>query len=129
MSSTLTIILVASGGALGAVLRYLVSSSVQKSFIGTFPYGTLSVNLLGALLMGVLFAYFQHHSSLHDYYKTFLITGLLGAFTTYSTFAMESVLLLQSGEYSKALLSMTLNLLGSILFAALGYITILQLGK
>jgi CrcB protein len=125
----MTITSVASGGAIGALLRYFISGSVQKSFIGNFPYGTLTVNLLGSLFIGILFAYFQHHSTLSTLYKTFFITGVLGAFTTYSTFAMESVLLLQNGAYMKAILSMVLNLFGSILFAAIGYITILQLGK
>ena len=125
----LTIIAVASGGAIGATLRLLISTEVNKSFIHDLPLGTLTVNLVGSLLIGILFAYFHLNTSLSPHLKTFMITGILGALTTYSTFAMESFFLLESGDYMHAFINMSLNLVGTILFAGLGYMTFIHLTK
>ena len=125
----INIIAVASGGAVGATLRMLISSSTNKHFISTIPYGTVLVNLLGSFIIGLLFAYFQLHTQLSPSIKTFLITGLLGALTTYSTFAIESFLMLQAGQYTHAFASMALNLFGSIFLAGLGYLLIIQFSK
>jgi CrcB protein len=125
----LTILAVASGGAIGATLRLLINSMVNKHFTHTFPLGTLTVNLIGSLLIGVLFAYFHLNTTLSPYLKTFLITGILGALTTYSTFAIESFFLLESEHYTQAFANMALNLFGTILFAGIGYITLLHFTK
>ena len=125
----LTIIAVASGGAIGATLRLTISTAVNKSFIHALPLGTLTVNLIGSLLIGILFAYFHLNTSLSPHLKTFMITGILGALTTYSTFAMESFFLLESGDYIHALINMSLNLVGTILFAGLGYMILIHLTK
>jgi len=125
----LTILAVASGGALGATLRMLISGSVNKHIVHTIPFGTLTVNLLGSFTIGVLFAYFHLNTHLSPHLKSFLITGMLGALTTYSTFAIESFFLLESGEYLHAFSSMALNLFGTILFAGLGYLLILHFTK
>jgi len=124
-----TIIAVASGGAIGATSRLLLSTAVNKTFVHTLPFGTLAVNLLGSLLIGILFAYFHLNTSLSPHLKTFLITGILGALTTYSTFAIESFFLLESGHYAHAFANMALNLFGTILFAGLGYMTLLHFTK
>jgi CrcB protein len=122
------IIAVASGGAVGAVLRFVISTTINERLVN-FPYGTLFVNLLGSFIMGLLMAYFQVHIQLSPALKFFLLTGILGALTTYSTFAIESFILLQAGEYTQAFASMALNLLGSIFLAGLGYLLIIQLSK
>lgn len=127
--NTLTILAVASGGAIGATLRLLINTSVNKSFIHALPLGTLTVNLLGSLLIGILFAYFHLNSSLSPHLKTFMITGILGAFTTYSTFAIESFFLLEAGHYGHAFANMALNLFGTILFAGIGYMTLIYFTK
>jgi len=124
-----TIIAVASGGAIGATSRLLLSTAVNKTFIHTLPLGTLAVNLLGSLLIGILFAYFHLNASLSPHLKTFLITGILGALTTYSTFAIESFFLLESGHYAHAFANMALNLFRTILFAGIGYMTLLHFTK
>ena len=129
MTSFLTIISVASGGAIGAVSRLLISGAVNRSFIHTIPLGTLAVNLLGSLLIGILFAYFHIHTTLSPHIKSFMVTGILGALTTYSTFAMESFLLLQAEQYIQSFANMALNLFGTILFAGLGYIIVIQISK
>ena len=125
----LTIIAVASGGAIGATSRLLINTAVNKHFVHALPLGTLAVNFLGSLLIGVLFAYFHLNTSLSPHLKTFMITGILGALTTYSTFAIESFFLLQSGHYIHAFANMALNLFGTIFFAGIGYLTLLHFTK
>ncbi len=127
--NTLTIIAVASGGAIGATLRLLINGTVNKHFVHALPLGTLTVNLIGSLLIGVLFAYFHLNTSLSPHLKTFMVTGILGALTTYSTFAIESFFLLESGHYGHAFANMALNVFGTILFAGLGYLLILNFTK
>ena len=121
-----TIIAVASGGAIGATLRLLINSWTNKNFVHALPLGTLTVNLLGSLLIGMLFAYFHFNTTLSPHIKTFLVTGILGALTTYSTFAIESFFLLDAGHYGQAFANMALNLFGTILFAGIGYILIMS---
>ena len=129
MLNTMTIIAVASGGAIGATLRLLINSAVNKHFIHALPLGTLMVNLLGSFMIGMLFAYFHLNEHISPHMKTFMITGILGALTTYSTFAIESFFLLEAGDYMHAFLNMALNLLGTILLAGIGYTLILNLTK
>jgi len=129
MMNSLTIIAVASGGAVGATLRLLINGIVNKHFVHALPLGTLTVNLFGSLLIGILFAYFHLNSSLSPHLKTFMITGILGALTTYSTFAIESFFLLEAGDYMHAFANMALNLFGTILFAGIGYMTLLHFTK
>jgi len=125
----LTLIAVASGGAIGATLRLLINGAVNRSFIHALPLGTLVVNFLGSFIIGMLFAYFHLNTSLSPHLKTFMITGILGALTTYSTFAIESFFLLESGDYAHAFINMALNLFGTILLAGIGYVLILNLTK
>ena len=124
--SSLTIVAVASGGAIGATLRLLINGWVNKSFVHTLPLGTLTVNLIGSLLIGMLLAYFHFNTTLSPHIKTFMVTGILGALTTYSTFAIESFFLLESGHYGQAFANMALNVFGTILMAGIGYILIMS---
>jgi len=121
MMSLTTIIAVASGGAIGATLRLFINGFTNKHFVHALPLGTLAVNLIG-----MLFAYFHLNTSLSPQLKTFLVTGILGALTTYSTFAIESFFLLQSGHYIHAFANMALNLFGTILLAGIGYFFIMS---
>ena len=127
--NSLTIIAVASGGAIGATLRLFINTVVNKNFVNTLPLGTLAANLIGSLLIGMLFAYFHFNTTLSPHLKTFMVTGVLGALTTYSTFAIESFFLLESGHYAQAFANMALNLFGTIFMAGIGYIIILKLGN
>lgn len=127
--SSITIIAVASGGAIGATLRLLINGMVNKHIVHTLPFGTLAVNLLGSLIIGMLFAYFHQNTTFSPHVKTFLVTGILGALTTYSTFAIESLFLIEAGKYGAAFANMTLNLFGTITLAGIGYFSILQLTK
>lgn len=127
--NTLTIVAVASGGAVGATLRLLINGTVNKHFVHALPLGTLAVNLLGSFIIGMLFAYFHLNTSLSPHLKTFMVTGILGALTTYSTFAIESFFLLEAGDYTHAFANMALNVFGTILLAGIGYLFILNFTK
>lgn len=120
MMSWQTLLAIGSGGFIGAVLRAYLNGVISHKFPHDLPYGTLGVNLLGSFIMGCLFAYFTY-SVLPVQLKSFLSTGILGALTTYSTFAMESFLLLQGGSFLLAFANMALNLFGTILMAGSGY--------
>ena len=115
-----TILAVGFGGFLGANLRLYLNGVVNNSVtLFSLPLGTLAVNLIGSFLIGFLFAYIQSYP-FPIYLKTFLITGFLGALTTFSTFAYESLLLLEGGEFGYAFLNISLNIFGTILMAYLG---------
>ncbi len=101
------------GGFFGAISRYLIALGMQKLTGLLFPIGTLTVNVLGSFLIGFLYLYFEQ--SVAPLQKAMLITGFLGALTTFSTFSLETMLMLQDGLYAKALLNITLNVLLSLL--------------
>lgn len=116
-----TLLAIGSGGFLGAILRAYLSGLVnQHASFFNLPLGTLGVNLFGSFAMGVLFAYFVQ-STLSLPLKSFLSTGILGALTTYSTFAIESFVLLHGGHFLAAAANMGFNLFGTVLFAGLGF--------
>lgn len=96
------ILAIAIGGALGSVLRYVLSTSVQSVLGRDFPYGTLLVNLVGCLAMGVLFTVFLERVMHEGAWRAGLVIGVLGGFTTFSAFSMETVLLLEEGAYARA---------------------------
>ncbi len=106
---------IAVGGALGAIMRYWISGGLYSILGREFPYGTLAVNIMGSLLMGFLFVYVEK-MNLSPEWRVGLMIGLLGAFTTFSAFSIETLNLIESGEEIKAalniLLSVTLCILG-----------------
>ena len=124
MMSWQTILAIGSGAFLGAVLRAYMNGIVNHHFPHALPFGTLSVNLLGSFIIGALFAYFSYTTLLSVHAKSFLTTGFLGGLTTYSTFAMETFLLLSGGHILMAVANMALNTFGTVLMAASGYYVI-----
>jgi fluoride exporter len=110
------IFLVMAGGSLGALARYGTGLVAIKYFGIRFPYGTLIVNLTGCFLIGICFALVDKTTWLSPSARLFLMTGFLGALTTFSTYALETIVCLQSGTLSIAVFNFLLNnFLGMIL--------------
>ncbi len=124
-----TILAIGMGGFIGAVLRAYLNGVISHKLPHDLPFGTLGVNLIGSFVMGVLIAYFMYTTLFSLHMKSFLSTGILGALTTYSTFAMESILLLQGGHFLLAGANMALNVFGTVLMAGIGYFTTISLFK
>lgn len=121
MMSWQAILAIGSGGFIGAVARVYLNGLISHKVPHDLPYGTLGVNLIGSLLMGMFVAYFMYSSLFSMNTKSFVSSGILGALTTYSTFAIESFLLLKSGHTMLALANMSLNTFGTVLMAGGGF--------
>ncbi len=110
------LVYIAAGGATGALMRYWMSNGVYAILGRGFPYGTLTVNVVGSLLMGFCYVFMIERMDVSVEWRAALMIGLLGAFTTFSTFSIETLNLLESGEQLKAalniLLSVTLCIIG-----------------
>ncbi|TPW11378.1 MAG: CrcB protein [Halothiobacillaceae bacterium] len=104
------LIAIALGGAFGSVARFGMSNAVYGLLGRGFPYGTLAVNLLGSLVIGFLYVILVERSALGPEWRALLIVGFLGGFTTFSSFSMETVTLLEEQAYLKAVL----NVVGSV---------------
>ena len=125
------IFLVASGGAAGSVLRYAVSGVAQRLFahgvgsgapgIASFPAGTLVVNVSGSLLIGLIAGLAESRSLLSAEARLLLVTGVLGGYTTFSAFSLETLLLLRSGQTLTALASVALQVVLGVAAAFAGF--------
>ena len=111
---------VGTGGFVGAVLRFLISGWVQKLSPTLFPVGTLSVNVIGSFLIGFLALYFE--SVVAPQQKALVITGMLGALTTFSTFSLETATMLQSGLWGRVSMNITLNVFFCVVATLLGMV-------
>jgi len=111
------VLLVGLGGAIGSMLRYLATEIIPSNHI---PYGTISVNLVGSMLLGIMFGAVAADVIINQNYVLLFGTGVLGAFTTMSAFAMDTVTLSED-ELSKTVIYITITIVGSIGFAWLGY--------
>ena len=116
-----TLLAIGSGGFIGSVLRAYLNGVVNRHLPHALPFGTLSVNLVGSFIIGLLFALFMHTSAFSPTMKSFLTTGILGGLTTYSTFALETFWLFNQGSLFLALSNALLNVVGTILAAGSGY--------
>ena len=115
----INIILISIGGAVGALSRYTLSNLISKEFQTNFPLGTLGVNLLGCFIIGVAWQ-FSEHFAIAKNVRLFFFVGLLGAFTTFSTFGLESLHLFKDGHVKSAVLNIFLNNILGIILVLLG---------
>jgi CrcB protein len=104
------LVFVALGGAGGAVARYLLANVVHRWTNHHIPFGTMAVNVLGSFLIGILYVLIVEKMLIHEDWRGVLMVGFLGAFTTFSTFSLESLALMENGHVGSALL----YILGSV---------------
>lgn len=117
---------IAAGGAVGAVARHYTASMVSKAFgLGGFPYGTMTVNILGSFLMGLVITVFALKFEASQELRGFMTVGLLGGFTTFSTYSMETVLLIERGNWIGA----ASYSLGSLIIGVIALLFGMWLGK
>lgn len=116
---------IGAGGALGSVARYLLESGVQRLAPGGFPLGILSVNVLGSFAIGLVMTLFEARGALDSPLRLALVTGVLGGFTTYSTFNYQTLELLRARDWSSG----ALNLMATVGLCLLGGILGLWAGR
>ncbi|MBB3934797.1 fluoride efflux transporter CrcB [Aureimonas phyllosphaerae] len=124
----LNVALVALGGALGSVARYGVSVAAGRWLGVAFPYGTLFVNVTGSFVMGVLVAWLSRHLEMPPELRVFLAVGVLGGYTTFSSFSLDAVSLWEGGSQAAALLYVGLSMVGGLLALAAGLALVRHLG-
>ncbi|MCU7694248.1 fluoride efflux transporter CrcB [Haoranjiania flava] len=120
MFNLYTIFLIGIGSFIGGVCRYMVSVAMQNRLSTILPYGTLVVNVLGCLLIGIVFAFFEKQPSNQEW-KLFLATGVLGGFTTFSAFSNETIILLRNGQLGLAAMYIGASVLSGLAATYLGY--------
>ena len=115
------IVIVGIGSFIGGIFRYLLSLFIQNKISPGFPYATLAVNLLGCLVIGLVFSFSERPGLSYDW-KLFLATGICGGFTTFSAFSVESFSLLRNGHYSSAVIYILASVILGIMFTIIGYL-------
>ena len=120
-------IAIALGGSLGAICRYWVATATYTWLGNNFPYGTLMVNVSGSLLMGFLTVVLVQRFDVSEEVRLGLIVGFLGSFTTFSTFSMDTIHWLESGEVIKSLAYILVSVIASVVGAWAGLISAKQL--
>jgi CrcB protein len=116
------VLLVGLGGFIGSILRYLVIIWSQDIFKGlSFPLGTLIVNITGCLILGLLNGWAENHQFFTSQIRLFMFVGILGSYTTFSTFSYETIKLLQNGDTFQALLNVAIQVTVGLLAAFIGF--------
>ncbi len=114
-------LIIALGGAFGALARAFVSAQLTKSLGVGFPFATLAINLIGSFLMGVCAVIILDYLKMTGYWRELIMVGFLGAFTTFSTFSMEGLNMLHAGQWLAALLYFTVSVMGSVFACFVGW--------
>lgn len=118
----LQMLAIAGGGAIGALSRYWVSTGVYGLLGREFPWGTLAVNVLGSFAMGLLYILMLERSVMTPELRAAVLVGFLGSFTTFSTFSLETLTLVQQGEMPRALLNIAASVLVCLLACWIGIV-------
>lgn len=126
MSQIMTLVFIAIGGAFGACSRYLISELLVLWLGRGFPYGTLTVNIIGSFIMGTLVAAFESELISADPWKQIIGIGFLGALTTFSTFSMDNVLLMQEAAWLKLALNVVINVTLCFFVAWAGFLVVMK---
>lgn len=113
------VLLIGAGGFIGSSLRYLISLFFQSKVLTTFPFGTFAVNILGCFLIGAVYA-LSDRGDLGAEWRLFLATGILGGFTTFSSFSNETVSMMRDAQYGSALLYVGTSVILGLLATFLG---------
>ena len=116
------ILIVGLGGFLGAIARYALSLAIPRQETSSFPISTLLVNLIGSLLIGLIFGFFAKHEFVNEKLLLFLTIGVCGSFTTFSTFSLELFQLFTQGKWHFASIYLFASIFGGIVLVYLGFI-------
>ncbi len=110
------------GGFLGSIARYTLSTAVYRAAGESFPYGTLAVNIIGCFIIGLLMTLFQEQIIVNQNIRLFLIVGILGGFTTFSSFSYETFALMKAGNFIDASMNSVFSLIGCLVATWCGYV-------
>ena len=113
------VLLIGLGSFIGGIGRYLLAQSIQNKALTAFPYGTLTVNIIGCFLIGIVYG-IAERSGLSNEWRLFLATGILGGFTTFSAFSYESITLMRDGQAGSALLYIGCSVMLGLLATYIG---------
>ena len=117
---------VGMGGALGAISRMLISNYINRNFSLTFPIGILTINILGSFIIGLIMGGMYLKVNLGDIkFLSFLVTGFLGGFTTFSSFSLETLYLFQEGRVTQAISYVALTMIGCLVGVYIGAVLVL----
>ncbi len=112
---------IGAGSFIGGILRYLVSEAMRQRFASPFPYGTFLVNIIGCLLIGVALGLMER-GNISGEWKLFMAVGLLGGFTTFSTFSLETITLIRDGQVYAALTYVFLSIALGLIATTSGFL-------
>ena len=119
------LLIIGLGGGIGSIFRYLIQMYIGRSIIQAFPLGTLLVNISGCLIIGLLYGFSAKYAAITVEWRLFLVTGLCGGYTTFSSFSYESISLFKQGNYTYFILYTSLSFVLGLL-ATVGGIAIVK---